>query len=674
MKLAIFAAALTAACASVFLVSETTADACGCVHSPEPPDNGIAEFAINQSSEQIIFEVEEGFVTAHVLIRYAGKPDEFAWVVPIPSVPELSLSPETAFGFLQRDSSPQFSIGSKNECPVAEWTCEYADMPSCESPSSGCSGGCSADDDYDNDYPGFQDAGAGFAQDASSSTGDEPPVQVIERAVIGSYETIVFAAGDVDGTMQWLADEGFIVNSSMAPFIQSYTEANMLFLASKLVAGANTSDIKPLRMRFASDAPMIPLQLTAVAAEPEMTITAYIYGDEPFVPKDFDRAIVNPDHLSVDLQGRNNYPMLLSRSVDDAGGKSFVAEYVGAPIRIDFDQGTGCCNSDFDVCGIADDGICSCPESPFDAADCENGVSLVEGADLLNELADKHQVLTRLTTRMSATDMTYDPVFEPDPEASQFGRLTLANDVSTLGPCESDIIDTAGYDEIQELRDCASLYCGLGTCVATASGVGCDCEQGTTARRFIDIDGRPSTTCVLETAPVDFAEGGLELPDACATVDCGDGTCIDVGGFPTCQCNPGSAGLQSGLEAAPVCEPIVTRSTSRGAENFSAALGDVLICAPAPPSCGIYGWNVPAAIGNSKRGFECSYSNPSPEDTQQVASPSCADLGLDEPSSGCSTQGASSSLAGLGFGTLVFFLAFRRRRTSAVIQQGPGLH
>ncbi len=662
MKTSYLSAALAAACASVFWVGEQEAEACGCVHSPEPPDNGVSEFAINQSSEQIIFEVEEGFVTAHVLIRYAGKPDEFAWVVPIPSVPELSLSPETAFGFLDRDSSPQFSIGSKSECPVAEWTCEYAAMPSCESPPSGCGVGCSGGASDEGNVPVFTDAPL-YEDSGLDAPGEDPPVQIIERAVIGSYETIVFAAGDVDGTMQWLADEGFIVNSTMAPFIQSYSDANMLFLASKLVAGANTSDIKPLRMRFASDAPMIPLQLTAVAAEPEMTITAYIYGSEAFSPRDFDRAVVDPEQLSVDTSGRINYPMLLSRSVDEAGGKSFVAEYIGQPIRVDFDQGTGCCSSDFDVCNVADDGICSCPDSPFDEGDCENGEALVAGADLVNELADKHAVLTRLTTRMSAADMTYDPVFEPDADAPRFGRLTLSNDLSTLGSCESDIIDVAQFEEIQELRDCASLYCGPGTCVATASGVGCECEQGTTARRFIDLDGRPSTTCVLDTAPVDFSEGGLVLLDACATIDCGDGTCIDVGGFPTCQCNPGSAGLLEGLEAAPVCEPILTRSTSRGAENFSAALAEVPICAPAPPSCGIYGWNVPADVGDGRRGFACSYSNPSAEDTRPVDSPTCADLGLREPSSGCSTQAASSNLAGFGFGGMVFFLAFRRRRT-----------
>lgn len=36
------------------------------------------------------------------------------------------------------------------------------------------------------------------------------------------------------------------------------------------------------------------------------------------------------------------------------------------------------------------------------------------GAAFINGLANKHSRLTRLTTRMSAEDMTYDPVFVTD--------------------------------------------------------------------------------------------------------------------------------------------------------------------------------------------------------------------------------------------------------------------
>ncbi len=628
IRLPLLATAL--ACCALLAAEERTAEACGCVHPPEPEIDSIEEFAVNQSSEQIIFEVEEGFVTAHVLIQYFGKPSEFAWVVPVPSVPELSLSSEAAFSLLARDTAPQLTLINESACPIQEWACEQASRPNCSSGGGGC-GFASGDDG--NWGASFQDAGG-----ASSSDGgqvDVPPVDIIERDVIGAYETVVFAAGDVEGTMQWLRDEGFIVNSSMAPFIQSYSDANMLFLASKLVPGATTTDIKPLRMRFAAEDPMIPLQMTAVAAEPDMTITAYVYADQAYAPRDTELAQVDPQFLSADSDDRMNYPMLLSRAIDDAGGKSFVAEYAGSPIVASLNG-----------------------QEPSE--------ELSAGVSLINELAKKHRYLTRLTTRMSAADMTYDPVFVPSSSVPFTPRLELQNQRYSLESCETDIIDTTDYAEALALADCASLYCGTGTCVATAEGVGCDCEAGTVARRFIDLDGRPSTTCVPDTAPVDFSEGGLKLRDACATVNCGSGTCVDVGGFPTCQCDDGFAGIQSGLEAAPVCHAITTRSTSPGAENISAALLEVPVCAPAPPSCGDFGWNVPADTSSGRRGVQCATSVPSEADLETKGSPSCEDLGLEESNSGCSTDNSAKGAASMLLSAFVFFLAFRRRRERGV--------
>ncbi len=461
-RISIALAALAAACACTLLVTENEVEACGCV---SPPVAG-EDIAINQSAEQIIFEVEEGFVTAHVLIRYTGKPSEFAWIVPVPSVPELSLSPESAFALLDQGSRPQFSVALEDECPEPSWQCQYAELPTCGSAAGGGGGGCgfSGGSDSGGDPNYAVDASAGNSvQDGGATDGDAPVVEVLDRSVIGSYETIVFSAGDIAGAVGWLQDEGFIVNETMAPYMQPYADAGMLFLASKLVPGANTTDIKPLRMRFVADNPMIPLQLTAVAAEPDMTITTYVYGATAYTPKDFPLAQINAEQLATNADGRSNYPMLLSRAVDDAGGKSFVAEYSGAPVVADFDQGTGCCNSDFDFCNIAGDGICSCPGNDFDAVDCADSGDLAAGAELLETLASKHAVLTRLTTRMSAEDMSYDPVFEPNPSLNAFGRLTLTNSVSTLAACEGDIIDSVRYDEILAMRACSTVYCGTGS-------------------------------------------------------------------------------------------------------------------------------------------------------------------------------------------------------------------
>src|SRR6187399_3088088 len=84
------------------------AEACGCL---SPPAVTAGDYAVNQRAEQIIFEVEPGWVTAHVLIKYAGAPESFAWIVPVPEAPtEMDVSPVTAFGLIDRATAPQVSV------------------------------------------------------------------------------------------------------------------------------------------------------------------------------------------------------------------------------------------------------------------------------------------------------------------------------------------------------------------------------------------------------------------------------------------------------------------------------------------------------------------------------------------------------------------------------------
>ncbi len=622
-------------------VQPQNAEACGCL-SPPAPALDDEEFAVNQQAEQIIFEVEEGFVTAHVMIRYAGHPEQFAWLVPVPAVPELSLSPAAGFGLLDSATAPDILVSQKDICPVSQWQCSFADMPSCEDPRAGNAQDASA---------ASQDAGDGSA----------PPVEVLDRQVVGSYETITFAAGDTAAAVQWLRTEGFIVNETMAPYMQPYADAGMLFLASKLVAGADVSQIKPLKMRFPAPNPMIPLQLTAVAADPHMTITAYVYGDAFFAPEGHTLVEIDPTWLSEDADGRSNYPMVLARAIDEAGGDGFVAEYRGDPAIVDFDQGTGCCSSNSDICGIEFDGICSCPGNEFDALDCEGYEELVEGADFVNALAQKYGSLTRLTTRMSPEDMTYDPVFVPSPNASAMGTLRLRNEVNSLRNCEAAILDSTHYSEVMEQEACATTYCGTGTCVLTGAGAACDCDEGSTGKQFTDLDGKLSVTCVPNVAPVDLGAGGQALPNTCAGINCGLGTCLAVGGFPTCECDPGAAvGLF--LPKYPTCRPIVAQTLGSGARDYSGPLEDIPVCEPMPPTCGEYGW-LEARQGNVDTGVACVSSMPSVEDLVPVDSPTCEELGYPRRGCGCASSGGGG-LGGLwALGLVLGVMLFRRRRS-----------
>lgn len=344
-------AALASACLTL-LAYEPVADACGCLSPPVPVDDD--SYAVNQQSEQIIFEVEPDHIVAHVLIRYAGSPESFAWIVLVPDVPELSLSSTEAFGLPDQVTSPRAVASVRDVCPESRYYCV-------EHPPDFC-------DDIDDSVPSWADAGTAGALDGGIS--GSPPVVVIDRQTIGSYDPVIFSAGNTADAVQWLNQEGFIINQTMAPFMQPYADAGMVFVASRLVPGADVSEIRPLRMRFPGTQPMIPLRLTAVATEPNVTVTAYIYGQSYYRPDGHPLVALDSDWLSRDPAGRSNYPMVLARAIDAAGGDGFVAEYMGDPAIPDFDNGTGCCSSDWDFCGIEGDGQCSCPNSPFDAAKC----------------------------------------------------------------------------------------------------------------------------------------------------------------------------------------------------------------------------------------------------------------------------------------------------------------
>ena len=588
--------------------------ACGCLSPPLPlPDS---DFAVNQQAEQIIFEVEDGTVTAHVLIRYAGDPEQFGWLVPVPAVPELDLTPPELFGMLDNVTAPELGVFESSLCPPPRWHCEWHPEPDCGDRDHSIDGGAS----FDGDDSGDGDSGDGDGDGAFGA----PRVDVLQRQVIGSYDTVVLGGAGAQEVVDWLNDEGFIVNDTMTPFMQPYLDEGMLFVAAKLVPGADSDEIRPLQMRYAADQPMIPLQLTAVAAEPHLTVTAYIFGEADFRVEDHPEVEVGG--LSLDRNDRVNYPMAMARAIDEAGGDGFVREYAGEPPRSGVNDPGGWCDED-DFCGLAGDGVCQCPGADFEADDCAEEEDLVAAQRMMGELADKHPRFTRWTTRLSPEEMTFDPRFELDPDGNrdQAALRTSVGRLHLLG-CEDDVVDRPAYDAIVAVQDCAAVYCGAGVCVGTEAGVGCACDNGFVARRFTDLDGQPSVTCVPDEAMVDLAAGGIQLRNACEGMpDVLSGSCLDVGGFAATGCQAGTAAVDTGGELLD-CAPITDVDQRPGGSDYSAAFTELDVCFPKPGSCGVDGWLVESGWDDdSIVGVVCEENEPHESWTIAPPEPTCSD-------------------------------------------------
>src|SRR6266516_3474124 len=71
---------------------------------------------VDQSAEQIIFAMDPGKVTTYVQINYTGSPDNFAWVLPVPTVPTLAVADMNTFRDLNRMTTPLFIAPPPPDC------------------------------------------------------------------------------------------------------------------------------------------------------------------------------------------------------------------------------------------------------------------------------------------------------------------------------------------------------------------------------------------------------------------------------------------------------------------------------------------------------------------------------------------------------------------------------
>ncbi len=128
-------------------------------------------------------------------------------------------------------------------------------------------------------------------------------------------------------------------------------------------------------------------------------------------------------------------------------------------------------------------------------------------------------------------------------------------------------------------------------------------------------------TCVPDQNLVDLGRE-TDLPDVCAGIDCGDGTCVALGGFPSCDCPDDSGAIYDETLALARCQGVAASVGDPGANNYTPPLQDVQVCAPEPPDCGERGWLVPRD-DQRIRGVMCESSTPTPEQLAEPEPPTC---------------------------------------------------
>jgi len=196
---------------------------------------------INQAGEQIIFRQQGSQTTAMIKIDYAGPAEDFGWVLPVPETPEISLGSDLTFTELELNTRPQFLLERVGEgCPVLE--------------------------------SNFTDGTTANAVPRSAEEVGGNAVVIEQTLSVGPFDALVISSDDSQALATWLADNNLDLTEQGTGLLEPYISANSKFVVLKLKSSADVGSIQPIILKYQASAPVIPMTLTAVAAEEDMGV------------------------------------------------------------------------------------------------------------------------------------------------------------------------------------------------------------------------------------------------------------------------------------------------------------------------------------------------------------------------------------------------------------------
>jgi hypothetical protein len=265
---------------------------------------------IAQAAENVMFALDRdpqtgaGLVEAHIQIKYSGAADQFSWIVPMTSLPTLDVGSDVLFQVLEPKTRPTFTTQF-----LVDGSCQMSNGGG----SSFACGGSAA-----------ESAAPGGTHDGDA--GHTPTVDVSFRGNIGPYESAVIRSDDAGALETWLVDQGYFVSPEASQIIQQYVATRSYFVALRLRAGQDVSEIRPIIVRLIAEEGCLPLRLTAIAATPDVRINVWVLGAARAVPVNYEEFTINLAKLDWFGNGAN-YDKLVGDAANEAGGNAFLAEY-----------------------------------------------------------------------------------------------------------------------------------------------------------------------------------------------------------------------------------------------------------------------------------------------------------------------------------------------------------
>ena len=228
-------------------------------------------------------------------IAYTGSPEDFVWVLPVPS---QKVTVELADpGFFAELEAQTNAIVQPRPPPEPE-----------PEPCFGC-----------------------CASEVAQEDGDDAPsddVEVYAESTVGPYETVVIGSEDGNALQDWLTEHGYPVAESSVPIIQGYVERGSVFVVLRLAPEVGVQAMQPVRVTYAGALLEFPLEMVTVGAQGTLGLTLWIVAEQRYEPQNYATVQLDPDDIVFDWStSTSNYDDVFERTTQEAGGRAWVVEH-----------------------------------------------------------------------------------------------------------------------------------------------------------------------------------------------------------------------------------------------------------------------------------------------------------------------------------------------------------
>jgi MYXO-CTERM domain-containing protein len=307
---------------------------------------------------------------------YAGPPEDFAMVVPVPVVlreSNVKVIPRDIFDNVDRLTAPRLV--------------EYWEQDPCMQPV----------------YPEESVAMAPMAAPAGAATEDESAakhhVKIEARFAVGEYDVVVLSASDSAGLDAWLHENRYKIPAGAEPYLRPYVQMGMKFFVAKvnvakvkferIGGGPERAVLSPLRFHY--DAPdfFLPVRLGLINSGGKQDLVAIILSRSGrYEVANYDN-VAMPTNLEVADGVRRQFGAFYASLYDKVVGddpRAVVTEYAWEATSCD-----------------------PCPTPPLD-----DGELATLGADVLpDDSQGSGFVITRLHARYGRDTLGDDLYFRP---------------------------------------------------------------------------------------------------------------------------------------------------------------------------------------------------------------------------------------------------------------------